>query len=102
MSKKLTPKQEKFAQNVAKGMKKKDMDEEMYKKFIDWKTIASECYAENVRRKSKILQFIRTLAMAEKYSKFEGLYFPYEVDFRGIKYTVSSFLTPQATEYPKA
>ena len=85
-----------------KGMKKKDMDEEMYKKFIDWKTIASECYAENVRRKSKILQFIRTLSMAEKYSKYDGLYFPYQVDFRGRKYTVSSFLTPQGTEYAKA
>ncbi len=85
-----------------RGMKKKDMSEEMYKKFIDWKTVASECYAENVRRKSKILQFMRTISMAEKFSKYEGLYFPYQVDFRGRKYTVSSFLTPQGTEYAKA
>ena len=85
-----------------RGMKKKEMSEEMYKKFIDWKTVASECYAENVRRKSKILQFMRTISMAEKFSKYEGLYFPYQVDFRGRKYTVSSFLTPQGTEYAKA
>jgi len=87
---------------ASKGMKKADMSEEMYKKFIDWKTIASECYAENVRRKSKILQFMRTIKMAEKFSKFDSFYFPYQVDFRGRKYTVSSFLTPQGTEYAKA
>ena len=40
--------------------------------------------------------------MAEKFSEYEGLYFPYQVDFRGRKYTVSSFLTPQGTEYAKA
>ena len=40
--------------------------------------------------------------MADKFVKFDYIYFPYQADFRGRKYTVSSFLSPQGTEHAKA
>ena len=88
--------------NIPKDLKKKDMDEETKIKFKKWKGKATLVYEENIRRKSQLLQFMRTLNLAEKFKDFEQIYFPYQADFRGRKYTVSSFLTPQGTEYGKA
>ena len=81
---------------------REDMDEETKIKFKKWKGNATRVYEENIRRKSQILQFMRTLNLAEKFKDFEQIYFPYQADFRGRKYTVSSFLTPQGTEPAKA
>jgi len=88
--------------DIPKDMKKRDMDEETKLKFKNWKGKATQVYEENIRRKSQILQFMRTLNLAEKFEKFDHIYFPYQADFRGRKYTVSSFLSPQGTEPAKA
>jgi len=85
-----------------KDLKKQDMDEETKLKFKAWKVKATQVYEENIRRKSQILQFMRTLNLAGKFKDFDQIYFPYQADFRGRKYTVSSFLTPQGTEYAKS
>lgn len=87
---------------IPKDLKKQDMDEETKIKFKKWKGNATRVYEENIRRKSQILQFMRTLNLAEKFKDFDQIYFPYQADFRGRKYTVSSFLTPQGTEPAKA
>jgi len=87
---------------VPSYLKKKEMDSETFEEFVAWKKVASEIYEENVRRTSKILQFLRTMKLAEEYSKFSGFYFPYNTDFRGRKYTIPAFLTPQGPEYSKA
>ena len=87
---------------VPRELKKADMDEETKQIFKKWKIAATEVYEENIRRKSQILQFVRTLGLAERFEKYDGIYFPYQADFRGRKYTVSSFLTPQGTEPAKA
>ena len=88
--------------DIPKDIKKRDMDEETKIKFKAWKVKATQVYEENIRRKSQILQFMRTLNLAEKFKDFDQIYFPYQSDFRGRKYTVSSFLTPQGTEYAKS
>ena len=90
------------ARVVPKDLKKKDMDEETKLKLKGWKVKATKVYEENIRRKSQLLQFMRTLNLANKFKDFEQIYFPYQADFRGRKYTVSSFLTPQGTEYAKS
>jgi len=87
---------------VPRDMKKSDMGQETFEKFIDWKVAASEIYAENVRRTSKVIQFMRTIKIAEEYSKYNEFYFPYNCDFRGRKYTIPAFLSPQGPEYSKA
>ena len=83
------------------GLKKQDMTPEMQKEFMHWKTTASTIYSENARRFSKVLQFIRTMGMAKDMSEYDKFHFVYQSDFRGRKYTVSSFLTPQGPEYAK-
>ena len=88
--------------DIPKNLKKSEMDEETKEKFKAWKIKATQIYEENIRRKSQILQFMRTLNLAERFNKFEQIYFPYQADFRGRKYTISSFLTPQVTEYAKS
>jgi DNA-directed RNA polymerase len=88
--------------DIPKDLKKKDMDEETKLKFKNWKGKATQVYEENIRRKSQILQFMRTLNLADKFEKFDYIYFPYQADFRGRKYTVSSFLSPQGTEPAKS
>jgi DNA-directed RNA polymerase len=87
---------------IPKDLKKQDMDEKTKEKLKEWKVKATQVYEENIRRKSQLLQFMRTLNLAEKFEKFDHIYFPYQADFRGRKYTVSSFLTPQGTEYAKS
>ena len=88
--------------DIPKDLKKADMDEETRIKFKTWKGKASQVYEENIRRKSQLLQFMRTLNLAEKFRHFDQIYFPYQADFRGRKYTISSFLSPQGTEPAKA
>lgn len=83
------------------GMQKQDMSPEMQKEFMSWKTTASTVYNENARRFSKVLQFVRTMGMARQMSEYDKFHFVYQSDFRGRKYTVSSFLTPQGPEYAK-
>ena len=83
------------------GMKKEGMSESLKKEFMSWKTTASTVYNENARRFSKVLQFVRTLSMAREMDQYDKFYYVYQSDFRGRKYTVSSFLTPQGPEYAK-
>lgn len=83
------------------GMKKNDMTPSMQKEFMSWKSTASSVYNENARRFSKVLQFVRTLSMAREMGQYDKFHFVYQSDFRGRKYTVSSFLTPQGPEYAK-
>ena len=82
---------------VPKSIKKSAMSDEMKLKFKNWKIKATQVYHENIRKKSQILQFLRTINMAKKFEKYDQIYFPYQADFRGRKYTISSFLTPQGT-----
>ena len=83
------------------GVQKKDMSEEMQREFLNWKTDASSVYNENARRFSKVLQLVRTIGMAREMNEYDKFHFVYQSDFRGRKYTVSSFLTPQGPEYAK-
>jgi DNA-directed RNA polymerase len=87
---------------VSKELKKADMTDVEKERFFLWKKKCPAIYQENIRRSSRILHFMRVLALAKKFIKYEQIYFPYQVDFRGRKYTVSSFLSPQGTEPAKA
>jgi DNA-directed RNA polymerase len=87
---------------VPEGMNKQDMDQELYQEFITWKKNAANIYNENARIGSKRIQFVRTLSMAQKFEKYRDIYFVYQSDFRGRKYTVSSFMTPQGPDFAKA
>jgi len=87
---------------IPKGVRKSQLSEPDRIKFNNWKKNVTPIYHENISRKSRILQFIRTLSLAKKYKEYDQIYFPYQADFRGRKYTINSFLTPQGTEYAKS
>jgi len=62
------------------------------------------CYIihdENRRNISKRLAVMRTITLAEKFSKFESIYFPHDVDSRGRAYPRPTFLSPQGADYAK-
>lgn len=68
----------------------------------DWKRKVSEVYSENVRLRSKVLQFARILWLAEKFEKEEEIYFPHEMDFRGRVYPIPNYLNPQGNDVSKS
>ena len=82
--------------------KKKDMSEEELELFIKWKKKATQVHDMNAKMTSKRIQLVRTLAMAKKFKQYKAIYFVYQCDFRGRKYTVNSFLTPQGPDYAKS
>lgn len=80
---------------------KADMDEPQRLAFVQWKSEAAKIYQANNRTTSKRIQFSRTLSLAQRFRDKE-FYFPYQSDFRGRKYTVVSFLSPQGAPFAKA
>lgn len=66
-----------------------------------WRAAASAVHSQNLTDRSRRKQVICTMAVAEEFSKFERIYFPYELDFRGRVYAVPQWLNPQGPDYAK-
>ena len=66
-----------------------------------WRGEAAKVHALNRENRSRRIQFRISVQTAEKYSRFDKLYFPYQMDFRGRIYAVPSF-NPQGPDYMKA
>lgn len=62
---------------------------------------ASQVYIENVARRSKRVSVARALSVAEQYDKYEAIYFPHFLDFRGRVYPLSQWLHPQGSDFVK-
>lgn len=65
-----------------------------------WKVEAAHYHRKNIEVASKRLHFDISLQTARKYSKYEAIYFPYQMDFRGRVYAIPAF-NPQGTDYIK-
>lgn len=68
---------------------------------VDWKRRVAKLYQENIRNRSKKMAWTKLIWMAEKFKETPSLYFPYNLDFRGRAYCVSSYLTPQGPDESK-
>lgn len=66
-----------------------------------WKKEAAHVHRKNIEVASKRLHFDISLQTARKYAKYEAIYFPYQMDFRGRIYAIPAF-NPQGTDYIKA
>ena len=73
-------------------------DEKTYKEIAEWKRHASEVYAFNARRASRTHAAQTTFRLAEQFSKYEAIYFPHMLDFRGRMYPIPSYLQPQGND----
>ena len=82
--------------------KKGELNAHELDQLIKWKKKATIVHDLNAKITSKRIQLARTLAMAEKFKDYPAIYFVYQCDFRGRKYTVNSFLTPQGPDYAKS
>lgn len=73
-------------------------NEEARKKY---RIEASRAYADNASRKAKRIAVYRTLGLAEQYVKYESIYFPHNIDFRGRAYPIAQWLHPQGPDLAK-
>lgn len=76
-----------------------DTNEEAKKEYL------KDCYIvhdENRRAISARGAIIRTIALAKKFSKYDEIFFPHDLDSRGRIYPKPSYLNPQGTGYVKA
>lgn len=59
-------------------------------------------YKRDRARQSKLLRTNCTLAVAKKYSKYEKVYFPWNMDYRGRLYPMPTEINPQGDDLQKA
>lgn len=70
--------------------------------FQEWKQLARANYDEESERVSAYREVARTLGQANRYAKFDAIYFVYTLDFRGRVYCQSSLVSPQGGDLQKA
>ena len=59
-------------------------------------------YKQEEARKSKALRCLLALKVAEKFSEYDKIYFPWNVDYRGRCYPIPTALSPQGDDIQKA
>lgn len=59
-------------------------------------------YKQEEARKSKALRFKIALTTAEKFSQYEKIYFPWNIDYRGRCYPIPTAINPQGDDIQKA
>lgn len=59
-------------------------------------------YKQEEARKSKALRCLVSLKVAEKFSEYDKIYFPWNVDYRGRCYPIPTALSPQGDDIQKS
>lgn len=67
----------------------------------EWRIQAAKVHIQNISLAGKRIAFSLCLNIAKRYAKYEEIYFPYQLDFRGRIYAVPQ-LNPQGCDYQKA
>jgi len=80
----------------------KELREDQQPAFKEFKARRNAIYNENARNMSRRIQVERTIQLAEEYLEHDDFWFVWQLDFRGRKYPVESFLSPQNADYSKA
>ena len=70
--------------------------------FKAFKSSRNKIHSFNNRSMSKRIQVERTIQIAEEYKELDKMWYVWQLDFRGRKYPVESFLSPQNADYSKA
>jgi len=78
-----------------------DMTEQEKAEFKVWRKKRGAIHVFNHKNMSKRIQIERTLQLAEDYQRYEKFYFVWQTDFRGRKYPVESFMSPQVADWGK-
>jgi len=75
-----------------------DADKERFKK---WKSKARAVYEENIRTASRRLSVAITHNIGKQFVKYDRIYFPHNLDWRGRMYPTPMFLNPQGNSLAK-
>jgi len=79
-----------------------ELPEDKIDQFKTFKAKRTSVHAFNAKSLSRRIQVERTIQLAEEYQQYENLWFVWQMDFRGRKYCVESFMSPQVADYGKA
>lgn len=79
-----------------------DLDEFQQQEFKEWRKQRNSIHHFNNKSRSKRIQVERTIQLAEDYVKHPEFFFVWQLDFRGRKYPVESFMSPQVADWGKA
>ena len=80
----------------------KYLNEDEQVEFKKFKSDRNKIHTFNNKSMSRRIQVERTIQIAEEYKDIDKLYYVWQLDFRGRKYPVESFLSPQNADYSKA
>lgn len=67
-----------------------------------WKREAAKTYDLNQRTTGRRVGVLKNLHTAREFAKYERIYFPYQLDFRGRVYPIPQGLNPQGSDLGKA
>jgi DNA-directed RNA polymerase len=79
-------------------LKKEFRTEEQERQLRAWKKAASEIKERNNLRASRLIEWVTALDLAKDYEKYDVIYFPHNLDFRGRIYPICSGLQPQGSD----
>lgn len=79
-----------------------DLSDYEREEFKNWRKRRNSIYNFNAKSMSKRIQVERTIQLAEDYQQHEKFWFVWQLDFRGRKYPVESFMSPQVADWGKA
>jgi len=79
-----------------------DLSDWEREEFKNWRKRRNSVYQFNAKSMSKRIQVERTIQLAEDYRKHDKFWFVWQLDFRGRKYPVESFMSPQVADWGKA
>jgi len=76
-------------------------DPEKSHEFYLWRRRQFARHSADVQRNLEVIRLMRLRESAEFYSKYEGIYFPHSLDFRGRMYPIPTALNPQGDDLNK-
>jgi DNA-directed RNA polymerase, mitochondrial len=86
---------------LEKSQKTNELTEQQKEKFKAWKRKEVERHDANFAMQSKRLMVGTIARIANDYVKYEAIYFPHSMDFRGRLYPAPMFLNPQGNKLAK-
>lgn len=73
-------------------------DEQTLKEITEWKKKASPVHSFNATQVGRCRAATATVAIANEYAKYDAIYFPHMLDFRGRMYPIPNYLQPQGND----
>lgn len=83
------------------GIAKEDLSEDQAAQLVEWKRHATTLHLHNARSRSQRIRVARTVNLANQFAKYDEIFFPHSVDFRGRVYSIPLFLSPQGDDTSK-